>query len=54
MISPNAIHLDYPATCAEEAIRQSGDALRDAGACSEQYTQAMIDSTVSTSSAPIL
>lgn len=44
MISPNAIYLDYPATCAEEAIRQSGDALRDAGACSEQYTQAMIDS----------
>lgn len=44
MISPNAIHLDYPATSAEEAIRKSGEALCAAGACSEQYTQAMIDS----------
>ncbi len=44
MISPNAIFIDYPATSADDAIRQAGQALCASGACSERYIEAMIES----------
>ncbi|PLL92524.1 PTS sugar transporter subunit IIA, partial [Klebsiella michiganensis] len=44
MIDRQAINVDCAANCPEEAIREAGEALCRAGACSPQYVQAMVDS----------
>ena len=44
MIERQAIRVDCPAATPEEAIREAGNALCRAGACSPQYVQAMVDS----------
>lgn len=44
MIESQSINVDYPARSPEEAIREAGNALCRAGACSPQYVQAMVDS----------
>lgn len=44
MIERQSIIVDCPAATAEEAIREAGNALCRAGACSPQYVQAMIES----------
>lgn len=44
MIDRQSINVDYPASSPEDAIREAGNALSRAGACSSQYVQAMVDS----------
>lgn len=44
MIESQSIKVDCPASSPEEAIREAGNALCRAGACSPQYVQAMVDS----------
>ena len=44
MIERQSITVDCPAATQEEAIREAGNALCRAGACSPQYVQAMIAS----------
>ena len=44
MIERQAINVDCAANSPEEAIREAGNALCRAGACSPQYVQAMVDS----------
>ena len=44
MIERQSITVDCPAATPEEAIREAGNALCRAGACSPQYVQAMIAS----------
>ena len=44
MIDRQAIRVDCPAATPEEAIREAGNALCRAGACSPQYVQAMVNS----------
>lgn len=44
MIERQAIRVDCPAATPEEAIREAGNALCRAGACSPQYVRAMVDS----------
>ncbi len=42
IIRREAIRIDNEAASAEEAILAAGNALRDGGACSEEYVQAML------------
>lgn len=44
MIESQSIKVDCPASSPEEAIREAGNALCRAGACTPQYVQAMVDS----------